>query len=1602
VLAIVCATALLAGAERASSGAVGPCGSNPIVCENQLPGTPQAQWDIEGSGDPTIQGYATPFSVVDGQTVRFKVDTDASDYRLEIYRLGWYDGMGARLVTTVLPSAALPQDQPNCILQAAVGLVDCGNWAESASWPVPQDAVSGVYLARLVRTDTGGSSHVVFVVRNDQSASDLLFQTADTTWQAYNRYGGYSLYFGPTGRAYKVSYNRPFETRGHNNESWLFSGEYPMIRWLERNGYDVSYTTGIDTDRAGAELLEHHAFLSVGHDEYWSGTQRANVEAARSAGVNLAFFSGNEVFWKTRWEPSIDGSSTPHTTLVSYKETAASAKIDPSSEWTGTWRDPRFSPPADGGRPENELTGTLFTVNSYQEQAIKIPAAMGSLRFWRNTTVASLPVGGTATLPLGVLGHEWDEDVDNGFRPAGLMRLSSTTLAVDRYIQDNGNVYGPGTGTHSLTLYRAPSGALVFGAGTVQWAWGLDEAHDVFTTNPPRPADARMRQATVNLLADMNAQPGTLQSGLVGSVPSTDATAPTSFVTAPAHGSVVTTGTTVTIQGTASDQGGVVAGVEVTTDGGETWHRASGTTSWTYAWVAGGDRAAVIRSRAVDDTGNLELPGAGITVDVTCPCRLWSSIAVPTTAASTDAGAVELGVKFAADTSGWVSGVRFFKGAGNAGTHTGSLWTTSGTLLARARFTGETATGWQQVQFDQPVAINAGTTYVVSYHAPAGHYALDLFYFNSAHENGLLHAPRSATSGGNGLYSYSGTPAFPTSNYGSSNYWVDVVYYDQTPVDKRRPTVVARTPDRGATNADAFGSVSATFSEAISPSTVSAATFKLRDAGGADVPGVVAYDAIARKATFTPSGPLQFGGTYTAVLEGGAGTVADTAGNTLAADDTWSFTTATSPGCPCSLFGAGQTPDVASTFDAQSVELGVKFRSDVAGWVTGIRFFKGASNTGVHVGSLWNSNGDLLARVTFVGETANGWQSSEFGGPVAIAAGETYLVSYFAPNGRYALTASGLAEGASSPPLRAPNGANGVYKYASAPVFPTESYQSSNYWVDVEFTLTQPADAVAPRVEVTSPTNGAAGVGVDSVASATFSEALDPASVAGNARLESASGAVPADVTYDAATRSVRIAPHTADFGATYTAVLVGGASGIRDVAGNPLAADVQWTYTIENCPCTVFGNTANPSISSSGDSAGVELGVKLRSDRAGWITGVRFYKGAGNTGTHTGSLWASDGRLLERAVFTSEGATGWQSVSFDLPVRVEAGTTYVASYYAPNGGYAVTAGGLTSSTGGAPIRALAAGEDGANGVFKYGSAPAYPTDTYGSANYWVDALFTTTAPPDSGAPSVTVTTPTTGATGVELSSTVRVTFSEAVDPSTVTATTVVLETSAGAAVPGTVTYDSAAREATLTPSAPLTLGGSYIATVHGGATGVKDLGGNPLAGDVTWSFAARTCPCTLFSSDAVPALAAASGAEPLEVGMKFQSDIAGTITGIRFYQGPGNVGPHTASLWAVDGTLLARAPVSEAAGSGWRVATFTTPVSIAAATTYVASYFAPSGHYAVNLGFFTAPFAYSPLRAAGPSAGANGVYSYGSSPAFPTESWDSSNYWVDVFFQPS
>lgn len=594
---------------------------NKIVTENSQAGAPASEWDIIGTDDGSIEGFATEMSVNLGETVHFKINTAATAYRLDIYRMGYYAGNGARIVATIRPSVGLPQFQPPG-LSNPTGILDCGNWAVSASWPVPTDAVSGIYFAKLVREDGNpATAHVLFIVRDDDSHSDLLFQTSDTTWQAYNTYGAsmYSGGPGPQGGAYKVSYNRPITTRKTTPEDWVFNAEYPMVRWLEANGYDVSYCSGVDTDRFGDKILRHKVFLSVGHDEYWSAQQRANVEAAREAGVHLAFFSGNEVFWKTRWEKSIDGFNTLYRTLVCYKDTHANAPIDPTGVWTGTWRDPRFSPPADGGRPESALTGTIFGVQGFTDNAISVPAEEGKLRFWRNTTMANLAAGTEDKTTTGTLGYEWDEDVDNGFRPAGLIRLSSTVINTNDYLLDNGTTYGPATVTHHLTLYRHKSGALVFGAGTAQWSWGLDNHHDTHG-NDPGPPDHCVQQAMVNLFADMGVQPASLQPGLVPASASTDSTAPTSSISFPSHGEVLQPGEPInilnSILGSATDIDGKVAAVEVSVDGGLTWHPAAGRESWSYSWTPSGNGLVTILSRAVDDSGNLEVPSVGIDVIV--------------------------------------------------------------------------------------------------------------------------------------------------------------------------------------------------------------------------------------------------------------------------------------------------------------------------------------------------------------------------------------------------------------------------------------------------------------------------------------------------------------------------------------------------------------------------------------------------------------------------------------------------------------------------------------------------------------------------------------------------------------------------------------------------------------------------------------------------------------------------------------------------------------------------------------------------------------------------------------------------------------------------
>jgi hypothetical protein len=864
---------------------------NPIVTENGLTGNPKSEWDISGAGDLSIQGFATDMSVNKGGTVHFKVSvTDAAMYAITIYRMGYYQGNGARAIASLGNFTGVAQPDP---ITDASGLIDCGNWSESASWAVPTNAVSGIYFAKLTKAGNSGSSHIFFVVRDDSRNPDILFKTSDATWQAYNIYGGKSLYTGTGGKASKVSYNRPFLTRnggggGGPSEDWVFNAEYPMVKWLERNGYDVSYTTDVDMDRGIS--VTPKAMLSVGHDEYWSAAERNRFETARNNGVHLAFFSGNEVYWKTRWENSIDGSNTNYRTLVCYKEgtmgeNVCGNKCDPlANTWTGLWRDGCSFPSADGCNPENALTGQISWVGT--SGAIQVPDTYKNLRFWRNTTVASLGSGQTATLSDNTLGYEWDAASNNGKYPLGRIKLSSTTL---------GEI-------HNLSLYRHSSGAWVFGAGTVQWSWGLDSDHDrgISTEDP------RMQQATVNLFRDMGVTPETVQSGFTVNSP-TDITLPTSIISTPSNASSLPINVALNVTGTASDVTGVVAGVEVSFDGGITWQVATGTTNWSYSWTPTTLGAATIKSRAFDDNGNMEAAGTAPSVNavnvtvtnppIVCPCSIFQPSNTPANVNGNDNQAIEVGTKFRSPINGYITGILFYKATNDNGTHIGHLWSSTGTSLASITFSGESASGWQQASLSSPVAINANTTYIVSYHSSANYYSFTDNYFTTAVTNGYLSALADGEDGANGLYRYTATPAFPNQTFQKSNYWVDVVFETTSGPDVTPPTVSSVAPISGGIGINPNAVVRATFSESIDPVTIGTATFELRNASNQLVFATVSYNAGTRTATLTPSISLAYSSSYTAILRGSLTNprITDIAGNALAADYTWSFNTSSAP-----------------------------------------------------------------------------------------------------------------------------------------------------------------------------------------------------------------------------------------------------------------------------------------------------------------------------------------------------------------------------------------------------------------------------------------------------------------------------------------------------------------------------------------------------------------------------------------------------------------------------------------------------------------------------------------------------------------------------------
>ena len=309
----------------------------------------------------------------------------------------------------------------------------------------------------------------------------------------------------------------------------------------------------------------------------------------------------------------------------------------------------------------------------------------------------------------------------------------------------------------------------------------------------------------------------------------------------------------------------------------------------------------------------------------------------------------------------------------------------------------------------------------------AGHYAVTSGGLSSAVTNGPLTALASG-----GVYAYSSSTTFPTSTYGSSNYWVDLVFkQDTTP-----PAVTATAPGNSATRVATSTAVTVTFSKAVK---AGSAVFSLTGPGGNTVAGSTSLNSAGTVLTFTPSSQLSANTVYQASVSGAT----STAGVAMTSPYNWSFTTSGPTDCPCTIWESDATPAIPSVNDPSAVELGVKFQTSTSGWIDGVRFYKGPGNTGTHTGSLWTDSGTLLAHGTFTNETGSGWQTLEFPSAVPVNAGQTYVASYYAPNGNYSATSSYFASsGFVNAPLQAledgADGGNGVYGYGGDQ-FPTST-----------------------------------------------------------------------------------------------------------------------------------------------------------------------------------------------------------------------------------------------------------------------------------------------------------------------------------------------------------------------------------------------------------------------------------------------------------------------------------------------------------------------------------------------------------------------------------
>ncbi len=422
--------------------------------------------------DTSVRGYAGATSINHGDSINLYVGTTLPSYSIQIFRMGWYGGTGSTLVQTI--SNLTGQNQPIPAADPNTGLLQL-NWNVSYTLQTTTSWVTGVYLAELIGSD-GSTQYVPFVIRDDSSTADILYVLPVNTYQAYNDWGGKSLYeFNSTNstRAYQVSFDRPYA--GDDGGGGFFTGDYNMIRFLEKNSYNIAYTTSVDLQANPNLLSGHKVFLSNYHDEYWSMTMRTNLQNALSQGKNAAFFDADSIYWQIRFDNSSSGVA--NRVITCYKDVT----LDPMSQTNPSLTTTLFRN-APVNMPENALLGEMY--GSMFNWGVTFPWVVTNVNHWIYNGTG---LHNGDSIP-GVVGYEFEQITNNGSTPSGLVTLSSSP--VTDYYGNNMTANG--------TIYTTSAGSLVFDAGTVYWEWKLDD-----NTINAYGADPRIQQMTINVLNAM-------------------------------------------------------------------------------------------------------------------------------------------------------------------------------------------------------------------------------------------------------------------------------------------------------------------------------------------------------------------------------------------------------------------------------------------------------------------------------------------------------------------------------------------------------------------------------------------------------------------------------------------------------------------------------------------------------------------------------------------------------------------------------------------------------------------------------------------------------------------------------------------------------------------------------------------------------------------------------------------------------------------------------------------------------------------------------------------------------------------------------------------